>query len=177
MMLQGLDLSTLDDTPLGQLYQREAYTIFKYIYRRVTSREDAEDILLEVFLAALENEDLADLKADKQRAWLFRVAHNKVIDHRRYATYRTAVPLENIVDTMYETEEAAPDELLLHEEEYQQLQANLARLPALQQEIVHMRFHMGMRYTEIARRINKREGAVRTLLSRSLSFLRNIYKQ
>lgn len=176
-MAQQQDRSGFDGSPIAALYQREALAVFAYIKRRVPSREDAEDLLLEVFLAALEYETLADLPAERQRAWLLRVAHNKVIDHRRYASYRTAVPLEDVSEKIYSASEIEPDQALLAQEEYEQLQANVKRLPALQQEILHLRFTAGMPYTEIAQRLNKREGAVRTLFSRSLSFLRHIYRQ
>jgi RNA polymerase sigma factor (sigma-70 family) len=171
------DLSILDDSPIAALYQEEALTIFTYILRRVPLREDAEDILLEVFLAALENETISDLNQEKQRAWLIRVAHNKIIDHRRYAGRRTAVPLEDVTETVYCREDTEPDQVVLQQEEYALLRENLTRLPALQQEVLHLRIAVGLRYAEIATRLNKREGAIRVLLSRSLNFLRNIYKQ
>ncbi len=177
MMSQQHDLSMLDDTPIAVLYQREALTILKYVLRRVPTREDAEDILLEVFLAALENEMISELGEEKQRAWLLRVAHNKIIDHHRYAVRRAAVPLEDVAETLFSEEDMEPDQVVLQQEEYALLRTHLMRLPAHQQEILRLRFTAGLRYAEIARRLNKREGAIRQLFSRSLSFLRAIYKQ
>jgi hypothetical protein len=69
MTRQQQTLSMLDDSSIAALYHREALTIFTYVLRRVPSREDAEDILLEVFLAALENESVADLNDEKQRVY------------------------------------------------------------------------------------------------------------
>jgi RNA polymerase sigma-70 factor (ECF subfamily) len=65
MTRQQQTLSMLDDSSIAALYHREALTIFTYVLRRVPSREDAEDILLEVFLAALENESITDLNDEK----------------------------------------------------------------------------------------------------------------
>ena len=169
--------STLNDSPIAALYEREALTIFTYILRRVSSREDAEDLLLEVFLAALEYEAIADLNREKQRAWLLRVAHNKVVDHHRYTGRRDIVPLEGLQENLYSTEEMEPDQIFLQHEDYELLRTNLARLPALQQEIVHLRYSVGLPHAEIAKVLNKREGAIRVLLSRSLHFLRNVYKR
>ena len=168
--------SILHGSPIAALYEREALTIFAYILRRVSTREDAEDLLFEVFLAALEYETIADLPEEKQRAWLLRVAHNKIVDHHRYTVRHLSVPLEDVTETLYGAEDMEPDQVYLQQEEYALLHTNLARLPALQQEIVHLRFTMGLRYAEIARLLNKREGAVRVLLSRSLHFLRTIYQ-
>lgn len=151
-------------------------TIFSYIHRRITVREDAEDILLEVFLASLENETIASLGEEQQRAWLLRVAHHKIVDYFRYWAVRgTAIPLDDAPEMLDDTQGAEPEQALFQQEEYAQLQANIKQLPALQQEIVRLRFALGLRYAEIAQRLNKREGTIRQLLSRSLRFLRTIY--
>jgi len=75
------------------------------VLRHVPAREDAEDILLEVFLAALENESISELNQEKQRAWLLRVAHNKIVDFHRYTVRRTNVPLEDVTETLYGAED------------------------------------------------------------------------
>jgi RNA polymerase sigma factor (sigma-70 family) len=177
MMRQQQDLSMLENSPIAVLYERESLTIFRYIMRRVALREDAEDILLEVFLAALESESLAQYNEEKQRAWLLRVAHNKIIDHYRYASIRSGtIPLEEITETAYVEEDGEPDKVVLQDEEYALLRSHMQRLPALQQEVLQLRFYAGLRHAEIANRLNKREGTIRVLLTRSLQFLRNLYK-
>ncbi len=176
MRHQQQDMSVLDGSPIATLYEREALAIFTYVLRRVPTREDAEDILLEVFLAALEHETMADLSEERQRAWLLRVAHNKTIDHHRYAIHRAAVPLEDVTETLYGAEDMEPDQVILQQEEYALLRENVAQLPALQQEIMHLRYTAGLRYPEIAQLLNKRETAIRQLLSRAIRFLRGMYK-
>lgn len=74
----------LKNSPLGQLYHRHWLAVSLTISQHIPSREDAEDILLDVFLAALENERLLSLSEQHQEAWLRRVAYNKRMDvHRR----------------------------------------------------------------------------------------------
>lgn len=167
--------NSLNTTLFAELYQRYAAIIFTYVQRHVPSRQDAEDILLEVFLAALENEKLPDIDGDRQRAWLLRVAHNKMVDYHRHA--RNNVPLEEAVDTMYCSEDMEPEQVLLHQEEQSMLRTRLKRLPAVQQEVVRMRFMDELPYAEIARAMNKREGAIRVLLWRSLRSLREFYNR
>jgi RNA polymerase sigma factor (sigma-70 family) len=78
-----------DDSLCAQLYRRYAPGILAYLRRHLPTQEDAEDLLLEVFLAALEYEPrLASLSEDEHRAWLGTVARNKVIDHHRRAGRR-----------------------------------------------------------------------------------------
>jgi DNA-directed RNA polymerase specialized sigma24 family protein len=80
----------------ARLYQLYASRILSYLYRHVLSREDAEDILYEVFLAVLEQEQtLAVRNDDAQRAWLWVVARNKASDYHRSIHRRPAVsPLD-----------------------------------------------------------------------------------
>jgi RNA polymerase sigma-70 factor (ECF subfamily) len=168
---------SLNDSPIAALYEREALMVFAYILRRVPSREDAEDLLFEVFLAAIEDEGIADLPQENQRAWLLRVAHNKIVDHHRYSTRRLSLPLDDVTEPLYDTQDREPEQAYLQQEEYALLYGNLARLPALQQQIVHLRFSLELRHAEIASRLNRREGAIRVLLSRSLHFLRTLYQR
>ena len=67
--------------------------------------------------------------------------------------------------------------MTLQQEEHGQLRAALQKLPVLQQHILQLRYGDGLRCTEIALLLNKREGAVRKLLSRSILFLRQVYQQ
>ena len=78
----------------GTLYDRFALTIFTYIGQHVSNEQDAEDLLEEVFLAAFKNESLARISAERQLAWLLRVARNKVVDRYRHLALHTLVPLD-----------------------------------------------------------------------------------
>ncbi len=66
-----------------RLYQQYAPTIFAYLRMHTSSREDAEDMLVEVFLAALESRYFPLLPEPAQWAWLWHVARNKTIDSFR----------------------------------------------------------------------------------------------
>src|SRR5260221_8870170 len=69
--------SQADHSLIAALYQRHAPGILTFIRRHIPSREDAEDALLEVFLAALESEKLDALNEGEQLAWLRRGADKK----------------------------------------------------------------------------------------------------
>ncbi len=55
-----------DDATLAGLYRRHVYTLLSFIRRYVSTREDAEDVLLEVFLAALTHDSLAHVSEGEQ---------------------------------------------------------------------------------------------------------------
>src|SRR5260370_37249903 len=65
------------------LYDRFAATILAYLCQLVSNRQDAEDLLLEVFMAACKNEMLSGLPAGPQHAWLLRVTRNNADDRSR----------------------------------------------------------------------------------------------
>lgn len=75
------------DELVDRLYQRYWLTLFTIIRQSIPRSEDAEDVLLDVFLAALENPALANMNERYQEAWLRRVTYNKCMDfHRRLAS-------------------------------------------------------------------------------------------
>lgn len=165
----------LDDAPEAALYQRHAPTISAYLLRQTTSREDAEDLLLEVFLAALERANFPLMLEQEQAAWLWRVAHNKAADHFRRLTRHASVSLYD--EALYADENLAPEQATIKQEERADLRATLHTLTQAQQEIVQLRFGHGLRCREIARVLGKNEAAVRMALSRTLRLLRSPYRQ
>ncbi len=167
--------AALDDSPIARLYRQHALSLMTYVRRHVPAREDAEDIVLEVFLAVLEHKELAQLSEPEQLAWLRRVAHHKFVDYHRRSARRSAVPLEEAADTLLTDEDAGPDQLAVRREEDVLLRERLTQLPEHYQTILQLRFANGLRCTEIAKHLNKSDGAVRMLLSRALNILRDIY--
>lgn len=165
-----------EQASLTAVYQRYAPTLFAYLYRRTGSLEDSEDLLLEVFLAALERPGFERLGAKEQEAWLWCVARNKMTDHYRKRARRPGIPLELVPEEMYEPELETPEMVLLRQEKYARLRASIQCLPTAQQEMVRLRFVLGLRSAEIATVLNKSEGAVRVALARALKLLRKIYE-
>lgn len=159
------------------LYERYGASIFAYVRLHALSREDAEDLTVEVFTAALERANLSRLSDKEQLTWLRKVAHNKLVDTYRHAYRHPSVALEKVAETMYEDERLSPEYLTLRREEYRHLHHIISTLPALQQQILQLRYGHGLRFADIAILLNKREEAVRKLLSRTLSYLRTIYAQ
>lgn len=176
MQPQNTHAPCADDSDANALlYDRYGQVIFAYVRLHTPLREDAEDMTLEVFLAALERNNLADLIEEEQLVWLRKVARNKVIDAYRRVNRHPAVELDRIVETITADERAEPEQSALRQEEYGQLRAAISRLPTLQQQLLQLRFGDNLRLAEIAALLNKREAAVRKLLSRTLAFLRAQY--
>jgi RNA polymerase sigma-70 factor (ECF subfamily) len=162
---------------MEELYQRHRYAVLTYILQHVSSREDAEDMLLEVFIAALESPIITTLDQRQQLAWMRRVALNKSIDYHRRTTRHPAIPIELTDEILHEEEYYSPEQSVLRQEEITRLRAYISLLPELQQELIRLRFANDLRCSEIATHLHKSEGAVRTLLSRTLNILRGMYEK
>jgi RNA polymerase sigma factor (sigma-70 family) len=165
----------LTDLSCDALYQHYASGILAYFYKQTASRDDAEDLLLDVFLAAMERNNLAGLKEAEQKAWLWGVARNKVADYYRRKARHPGVKLKQVEETLYVDEAQEPEQITLRREEYADLRATVAQLTELQQDVLQLRFAYGFSCAEIATVLEKKEGAVRMVLSRTLKFLRSIY--
>ncbi len=164
-----------EDSPTAVLYQQHAAAILRYLRQQTRSWEDAEDVLVEVFLAALDVPALLTLPPGAQLLWLRRVAQHKGVDYYRRSARRPVVALEPLADVLEEAEEHSPEQMALRQEERRRLEKILKQLPTLQQEVVRLRFGEGLRCGQIAARLGKREEAIRKLLSRTMNHLRTLY--
>ncbi len=168
-----------DHEIVTRLYQRYAHALFKYIFSSLSPREEAEDILVEVFLAALRYQGLARMNEQQQFAWLIAVARNKLTDwHRRNSRF-PHTSLEQVLPFM-EQEFVEPDEpeiVMLKREEYALLKMHLSQLPETQREVLRLRFIMGLRHAEIGRLLGKSEGAIQGIFWRAIHSLRSLYQQ
>lgn len=162
---------------MALLYRKYAPGLLSYVRMRIISEEDAEDLVVEVFVAAIENAKFAALSEKEKQLWLWRVTRNKVIDTYRRAKTRQNVTLEHVAEDLFEDEMASPEYAALRQEDYMDLYAHLQSLPLLQQQILRMRFGQNLSCSEIATMLGKQENAVRVTLSRSLNRLRNIYRR
>jgi RNA polymerase sigma factor (sigma-70 family) len=165
-----------NETLLIALYEQHASVVLTYLRKHGAKNEDAEDLLLEVFLAAMESSTLLNMSGGQQRAWLQRVAYNKLVDHQRRSFRRQVVALDEAMDTLFD-EDSAPEQVALRNENRTRLHKHLATLPESQQEVLHLRFALGLRSREIAQKLNKSDDAIRALLSRAINVLRTIYNQ
>lgn len=165
-----------DDEFYAEVYRRYAPALFAYVYRHICVREDAEDIVFDVFLSLLQNRKYSTFEESKQEAWLWAIVRNKVADYFRHTTRRPQVSIEWMAESLYAGDGYNPEQRSLEHEEYVQLARAVHMLPEHQQEVLRLRFGHGLNSDEIGSVIKKSGAAVRMLLSRTLRHLRNLYK-
>ena len=149
---------------LGQLYDTYAPKIYRYIFHRLGDQALAEDLTGEIFLRFLR----ARPDPDNVQAFLYRMAHNLIVDHVRQQ--RPTLPLDE------ELAAAGPDpaQLAAAALESARLRRALLRLTAEQQQVVTLRFLEGCSTTEVAQILHKPEGAIKALQHRGLTALREL---
>ena len=157
------------------LYRRFAANILTYLSQQVVNRQDAEDLLLEVFLSAFKTPELQDLPEARQLAWLRKVARNKVIDHYRHHGLVSWLPLMQIHHL--EDERLTPEGWVEQQENYTRLYQAIQQLSPTQQELIHLRYGHELHFPEIAEMLKKSEGTVRKMLSRTIRQLHTYYEQ
>lgn len=173
--MKQLDRGEAQNVADAALFDRFASAIFTYLYGQIASRQDAEDLLLDVFLAAQQNNALSALGEERQLVWLRRVAHNKVIDRYRHSALLTMLPLDEAIER--EDEAMTPEQRAVQRESYERLYHVIDQLAPEQRLLVRLRYGDGLRLVEIAAIMEKPQGTVRKMLARTLSQLRTLYER
>lgn len=155
---------------LAGLYEEYYDKIARYVFLRIGDRTEAEDIAGEVFLKALES-----LKAYKERgipmqAWLFRIAHNMVVDHLRRAARRQAVPL----DTVEIASDSNPAMVAEMNIDLERVGKAMKQLTPEQREVIGLRFFGGLSAREAGDILKKSDGAVREMQRAAIEKLRKL---
>ncbi len=157
-----------DPEALASLYVCYVERITRYVYSRVTDHQLAEDITSRIFLKMLEKLDTYQVGQSPVIAWLYRMAHNAVIDH--YRTKRIFISLEDVHPAEVRQEDRIEEKLELQIKS-QQLRAALQVLTEEQQRVLILKFIDGLSTREIARQLGKQPGSVRSLQMRALQKL------
>lgn len=160
---------------IEELFEQHGGKLFAFLQTHTPSREDAEDILVETFTAALAEAKFAHLSESEQTAWLWRVARNKVVDEFRRESVRRKALLEQMDEPVSDDETHDPEQMALRQDEAREVHELLRHLSAQQQEVLRLRFGYGLQCREIALILGKRENTVRVMLSRAMNLLRQLY--
>ena len=157
---------------LSELYDRYESKIYGYIYRRTGNKALAEDLTAQVFLKMLEA--IRERKAwhSSFSGWLYRIAHNLVIDYYRRRDRKPQIPIDEapvLPTTKHDPVTTAETKL-----DAERLRAAIRRLTEDQAEVVSLRFLEGYSINEVASMMTKSEGAVKALQYRAVATLRQL---
>ena len=160
---------------VGELYDRYHERIFRYLWARVSDKPLAEDLTAEVFMRMITHLDHfrppAGLPPETAfQSWLYRIAHNLMVDHYRKQSRRQDVNLEQVEHQVGEHSSlaAAVEQSLL----FDQVLEMLHKLSQEYQDVLILRFMLGMPAQEVAHVLEKSLAAVKIAQVRGLEKLR-----
>lgn len=161
-----------DDAALGELYDRYEARIFSYIYRRTGDEAVAEDLTAQVFVKMLQAIRERRAWHSSFSGWLYRIAHNVVIDQYRQRERHAQIGLDEAPDLVAEDDDPAVSaELRLTADK---VRFAMRQLTDEQAEVLSLRFLEGYSIFEVASLTNKTEGAIKALQYRAVATLRNL---
>jgi len=155
----------------GELYGIYLDRIYRYVFYHVHNKETAEDLTEEVFMKAWRKIGTYRWEGHPFSAWLYRIAHNHVVDYFR--TSRRTAPL----DVDIPSDGDRPEEELEQQQMRQMLSRALSSLPPQQKQIIILKFIEGCSNRVIEQVMGKSQGAIRVMQMRALSALRRRLKE
>lgn len=164
------DTRTRHETELSDLYEEYYDRISRYAYVHIGDRNDAEDLAGDVFLKALKSLDSYEERGVPMQAWLFRIAHNLVVDYLRKKTKIRMDPIDT------DLAETGIDPVGMAEKSIQMQDVTKAmeKLTAEQRQVISLRFQAGLSSKEVGEIMKKSDGAVREMQRAALEKLRGI---
>lgn len=156
---------------LGELYDRYAATALATASRVVGSREEAEDVVHEAFVAVWRKIDRFDAERGALRAWLMTVVRNRAID--RVRARRPRMDLDDADErSLLRTGPNPTWEAALARASASEVQAALASLPDEQRQAVELAYFEGYTYREVAELTGVPPGTANGRLRLALAKLR-----
>ncbi|MEJ2210907.1 MAG: sigma-70 family RNA polymerase sigma factor [Anaerolineae bacterium] len=165
-LLRGI--RSLDQGALGAAFDAYYPRLYRYIYQHLRHQATAEDLAAEVFTRLLEQVAGGGGPRQHLQAWLYRVAHNLVVDHSRRRVHRDHEPLEDGQAVGRQDVEAE----VAHSISWQRACEALAELTPQQRAVIILKFLEGWSNKEVARVLDTSEGAVKSLQHRGLASMR-----
>lgn len=157
-----------DEEAFAQLYEEYFNKIYRYIVIRIGDAMEAEDITQQVFLKALRSIGSFKWKGAPFSAWLYRIAHNQVVDYLRKKGRRTTVPLDGIQLAA----ESDPQEEVEKGFDLQRLASAMQHLTESQRAVISLRFTSDLSTVEVAKVLGKSQGAIKALQHSAVVALR-----
>lgn len=163
-----------DPDAFAELYDLYVDKIYNYIYYKVGNTAEAEDLTAQVFTKAWEAIGGYEWQGYSFSPWLFRIAHNLVVDYHRARRPTTVLEVLDTRPNIRSSEESRPEQMLQSIMTMERVREAIGELTEEQQTVIVLRFIEGYSTADIAKVMGKRRGAIRGLQFRGLKALRKI---
>lgn len=157
-----------DPEAFAQIYEAYFDKIYRYIALKIGNATEAEDMTQQVFLNALRSISSFKWKGRPFSAWLFRIAHNQVVDYLRKKAKGATVPIDDVPVITNDN----PPLITEHRLDIEQLVLATKHLTEAQREVISLRFAGGLPIAQVAKVMGKSQGAVKALQHNAIVALR-----
>ena len=161
-----------DPAAYGKLYDLYAEKIYRFIYFKVSSVADAEDLTAEVFLKTWEHIN-SGKEVRKFAGLLYRIARNKVVDFYRHRQVAGETQIDEMMLKQLSDEGGAAERLTTLNEAEAVIK-NLKKLKDEYREVLTLRYVDELTLGEIAEILGKSQVNARVLLHRALKTLKKV---
>ena len=164
-------LAAEDFDAFAELYRRYLNPVYRFLRSQTPTETVAEDLTAHVFFKALSS--AATFRGDgTYKSWIFRIAHNVLV------SWRERRGRSVVIDELPDEEDPGPSPAsrAIANEASDFVWQKVAELPAAQREVVTLKYAEDLSTEEISKITNKSRGAVRILLHRARSKLRNAFE-
>ncbi len=161
---------------LSQLYDQSSTVLFSLALRILGNREEAADVLQEIYLDVWRKVVRYDVGRGTPIAWLITLIRSRAIDRLRARGPRIPRQISPSIDDAQTSQVDGDGSGFFDSQADQELQ-NLIKeawgnLPEMQQRAVELAYYEGLSKTEIAAQLNQPVEAVKTCIARAMSQLR-----
>ena len=154
----------------AEIIERYQGKLFAYLYRMIGNRDEAEDLLQDVFIKAYKNLNSFDVDR-KFSSWIYRIAHNEAVNYIKRKSLKRFISWEDISSTRDKLEssssEEGADDAWARKEIRQEVSEALKKLPAKYKEVLLLRFFSDKSYEEISEILGRPVNTVGTLINRA----------
>ena len=158
---------TGDSAAIAELYQLHVDSVYRYIYYRVPTSHDAEDLTGEVFTIMVQDLSNYEWTGAPFEAWLYRIAAARIADFYRKNNRQPQVELQDSITDR----QLLPEEQLEEVQEVETLRQMMNQLSPMDQTILILRFIERKSHKEVANILGKTPGAIKTMQHRALTRL------
>jgi RNA polymerase sigma-70 factor, ECF subfamily len=169
-----------DQQAFSQLYDYSSTLLFTLAVRMLGNREEAAELLQDVYLEVWRKVSRYDVGRGTPIAWLITLTKSRAIDRLRARAsrgYRATDSLEGGTATQVADPAPSPLETQADQELRTAIGAAVAGLPQSQQQAIELAYYEGLSHTEIATRLNQPLGTVKTRIKLGMSKLRESLQQ
>jgi len=157
-----------DQDAFAQLYEEYFDKIYRYIAFKIGNKTEAEDMTQQVFLNAIKSISSFRWRGIPFSAWLFRIAHNQVVDYLRKKAKHATTSLDEVLVSNGNNPQLVTEQNL----DIERLLLATKQLTQAQREVISLRFASELSIAQVARVMAKSQGAIKALQHSAIVALR-----